>query len=313
MNRILAFAEASRLPRIASRQRCPGRAKISPGWSRLLCLVTAALVATSPLAAQKATLGGSADSLKFAVLGDFGTGDRPQYEIGERMWAAHAAFPFDLVLALGDNMYGSQRPKDFVNKFERPYAPLLEAGVVFQAVLGNHDRPENRNYPLYNMNGQRYYTFTRGNVRFVALDTNMLEPRQVEWADATLASATEPWKIVYFHHPLYSNGGRHGSNVELRVELEPLLVKYNVNVVFAGHEHIYERLKPQKGVTHFVAGSGGKLRKGDASPSPTSAAAFDQDQAFMLVEIEGDELRFQTISRTGATVDSGLIHRRPTT
>jgi hypothetical protein len=83
--------------------------------------------------------------------------------------------------------------------------------------------------------------------------------------------------------------------------------------VFTGHEHIYERTTPQKGVTHFVAGSGGQLRKGDVRRSAMTAAAFDQDQAFMLVEIAGDRLLFQTISRTGVTVDSGVIERRPTT
>jgi 3',5'-cyclic AMP phosphodiesterase CpdA len=269
--------------------------------------------ATLHLAAQSVTLPTAPGSLKFAVLGDFGTGSREQYEVGERMWAAHAAFPFDFVLALGDNMYGSQQPKDFVKKFETPYAPLLQAGVTFHAALGNHDKPENRNYAPYNMGGRRYYTFARGGVRFIVLDTNMMEPQQVAWLDSTLASATEPWKIVALHHPLYSNGGRHGSNVELRVALEPLLVRYGVRVVFAGHEHIYERIKPQKGITHFVAGSGGQLRRGDAQPSPTSAAAFDQDQAFMLVEIGDDDLRFQTISRTGQTVDAGVIERRPPT
>jgi 3',5'-cyclic AMP phosphodiesterase CpdA len=278
----------------------------------VLCALVLA-VAVLHLDAQTVVLPVRPDSLKFAVLGDFGTGDREQYEIGERMWAAHAAFPFDLVLALGDNMYGSQKPQDFVDKFERPYAQLIHAGVQFQAALGNHDRPENRRYAPYNMGGERYYTYTRAGVRFVVLDTNMMEPQQIEWLEKTLATATEPWKIVYFHHPLYSNGGRHGSNVELRVALEPVLVRYGVRVVFAGHEHIYERLKPQKGITHFVAGSGGKLRKGDAQPSPTSAVAFDQDQAFMLVEIDGDVLRFQTISRQGLTVDSGVIERRPTT
>jgi hypothetical protein len=280
---------------------------------RLCVGVVVAVGAVLHLDAQTVTLPARADALKFAVLGDFGTGEREQYEVAERMWDAHATFPFNLVLALGDNMYGSQKPADFVVKFERPYARLLEAGVRFQAALGNHDRPENRNYPPYNMGGQRYYTFVQESVRFVVLDTNMMEPRQVEWAEETLATATEPWKIVYFHHPLYSNGGRHGSNVELRVVLEPLLLKYGVRVVFAGHEHIYERLKPQKGITHFVVGSGGQLRKGDAQPSPTSASAFDQDRAFMLVEIDGDELSFQTISRTGATVDAGALDRRPTT
>lgn len=264
------------------------------------------------LQAQQVTIGTHVGSLKFAVLGDFGTGERSQYEVAERMWQARAAFPFDLVLALGDNMYGRQQPRDFVTKFEQPYTLLLQAGVRFQAALGNHDRPENRDYTPYNMDGRRYYSFTRASTRFVVLDTNLMDPAQLAWFDATLATTSEPWKVVYFHHPLYSNGGRHGSNVELRVVLEPLLVKYGVQVVFAGHEHIYERLKPQRGVTHFVAGSGGQLRKGDAHVAATTAAAFDQDQTFMLVEIAGDELRFQTISRTGVTVDSGVIARRPT-
>jgi hypothetical protein len=81
-------------------------------------------------------------------------------------------------------------------------------------------------------------------------------------------------------------------------------------VVFSGHDHVYERLKPQNGIHYFVAGSGGKLRRGDLKPSATTAAGFDQEQAFMAVEIDGDELWFQTISRTGATVDSGtIVHR----
>jgi hypothetical protein len=225
---------------------------------------------------------------------------------------ARLAFPFTLVLALGDNMYGRQQPADFLQKFERPYARLLNAGVVFQAALGNHDHPENRSYAPYNMASERYYTFARPRVRFVVLDSNMMDRKQLAWANHTLAATTEPWKIVYFHHPIYSDGGRHGSNVELRVLLEPTLVKHSVRVVFSGHEHFYERTTPQKGVIYFIAGSGGKLSKGDVRRSPMTAAAFDQDQAFMLVEIEGDQLSFRAISRTGATVDAGVINRRPT-
>ncbi len=150
-------------------------------------------------------------------------------------------------------------------------------------------------------------------MRFIALDSNQLDPRQRAWIDGTLQQAEEPWKICYFHHPLYSNAGRHGSDVSLRVALEPLLTKGGVNVVFAGHDHVYERLTPQKGIAHFVAGSGGKLRQGDVRPSPTRAAFYDQDQAFMLVEIDGDDMHFQAVSRTGAIVDSGVIQRTPKT
>ena len=137
-----------------------------------------------------------------------------------------------------------------------------------------------------------------------------MDPQQLAWLDNALKQSPEPWKICYFHHPLYSDGGRHGSEVELRVVLEPLFVKYGVNVVFSGHDHIYERIKPQKGITYFVNGSSGELRRGDVHPSAMTAAYFDQDQAFSLVEIDGDDLFFQARSRAGETVDSGVIHRR---
>jgi 3',5'-cyclic AMP phosphodiesterase CpdA len=279
--------------------------------SAITCaLVTLLALAAADPAAQQVTIGAHSGSLKFAVLGDNGTGEKPQYDIAERMWEARAAFPFDFVLMLGDNMHGRQEPKDFVDKFQRPYTRLLDAGVMFYATLGNHDQPTNRNYPPFDMAGERYYTFTRKDVRFVVLDSNQLEPAQVAWAEETLAQAREPWRIVYFHHPLYSDGGRHGSNVELRVVLEPLLVRHGVQVVFSGHEHIYERVRPQKGITYFVSGAGGQLRKGDVHATAMTAAFFDQDQSFMLVEIAGDQLFFQVISRTGTTVDSGVVDRR---
>src|SRR5205085_6632301 len=103
-----------------------------------------------------------------------------------------------------------------------------------------------------------------------------------------LKDAKEDWKIVYFHHPLYSSGGRHGSEVDLRVVLEPLFVKYGVNVVFSGHDHIYERIKPQKNIYYFVSGSAGQLRPGDLHRSALTAAGYDQDQAFMVIEVSGD-------------------------
>jgi predicted MPP superfamily phosphohydrolase len=263
-------------------------------------------------AAQQAQFPLSANSLKFAVIGDNGTGERPQYEVGEQMATARRRLPFEFVLMLGDNLYGRQNPEDFVTKFERPYAALLKDGVNFYATLGNHDAPKPAlDYKPFHMDGQRYYTFTRQNARFVIVDTNLLDNPQLAWLDDTLKGATEPWKIVSFHHPLYSNAGRHGSNAQLRVALEPILVKYGVNVVFSGHDHAYERVKPQKGITYFLEGSSGQLRRGDMTPTDETAASFDQDQTFMLLELGQDELTFQTVSRTGQIVDSGVIRRQP--
>ena len=122
-------------------------------------LLFVAAAASAALLAQSSPLPNRPGSLKFAAIGDNGTGDRPQYELAQQMTKVHATFPFDLVIMLGDNMYGGQSPADYVKKFEQPYAPLLAAGVKFQASLGNHDRPEQVSYKPYNMNGQRYYTY----------------------------------------------------------------------------------------------------------------------------------------------------------
>jgi len=250
-----------------------------------------------------------ADSVKFGVIGDSGTGGSAQYQIGEGLVAARSHFPFEFVIMLGDNMYGSERPQDFEQKFTRPYKPLLDAKVEFYAALGNHDDPNQRYFKPFNMNGERHYTFKKGPVRFFVLDSNYLDKPQLAWFERELAASNEKWKIAYFHHPLYSSGARHGSEVDLRILLEPLFLKYGVSIVFAGHEHFYERLRPQKGVYYFTSGAAGKLRRGNIRPGELTAAGFDADYSFMLVEIADEECFFEAISRGGRVVDSGSFKR----
>ena len=251
-------------------------------------------------------------SLKFAVLGDFGTGSQAQYQLAEQMVTLHGRFTYDLVVLVGDNLYGSERPQDFYKKFELPYKPLLDAGVTFYASLGNHDAREQRFYKLFNMEGKFYYTFNpKPAIRFFALDSTYPEPEQIQWLEKELGASSSDWKIVFFHHPLYSSGGRHGSDLRLRDVLEPLFVTYNVSVVLNGHDHFYERVKPQKGITYFVVGSGGQLRAGNIDRrTGITAKGFDTDQAFMAAEITGDEMYFNAISRQGQIVDSGVLTRR---
>ena len=278
--------------------------------SRIAAVLVVILVAGwRPFAAPTLTVPNRPDTVKFAVLGDNGTGDTGQYELANQMAAVHQLFAFGLVIMLGDNFYGSQTPANLVKKFDRPYKALLDAGVTFQAAIGNHDEAATVNYTPLNMGGRRYYSYVVKHVRFFVLDTNIMDAEQLRWFEAALEQASEPWKLAYFHHPLYGNAGRHGSAVDMRVLLEPLLVKHGVTVAFSGHDHIYERLKPQKGIHYFVAGSGGKLRKGDLTLSETTASGFDQDQAFMIVEVDASELYFQTVSRSGKTVDFGTIPR----
>jgi predicted phosphodiesterase len=276
------------------------------------------LLVLSAVVALALSVGGAADfafplkanSVRLAAIGDMGTGDQFQIEVGRQMVKSRAVFPFEFVITLGDNIYTGSQPSDFEKAFAVPYKSLLEAGVVFYAVLGNHDTTNQRFYKPFNMNGANYYAYKKGNVRFFALDSNYLDPKQTAWLEAQLRDAGNgDWKICYLHHPLYSSGQFHGPATDLRKVLEPLFVKYGVDVVLAGHEHLYERVRPQQGIYYFTEGASGQLRAGNLAPSAITAKGFDTDRSFMLIEIAGDDMFFQTTSRTGVAVDSGVIHR----
>lgn len=264
------------------------------------------------LAGQEFKFPLASKSVRFAAIGDMGSGDRLQYETAQRMVAVRVSFPFDFVIMLGDNIYGGSKPRHYEKKFEVPYKPLLDAGVEFYASLGNHDNATARSYKFYNMDGQSYYSYKRENVRFFVLDSNYMDPAQFAWLEKQLKEAGDnDWKICYFHHPLYSSARAHGSATDLRKLLEPLFVKYGVDVVFAGHDHVYERVHPQQGIHHFVEGASGELRPGNLKRSKITARGYDADCSFILVEITGEDMYFQAVSRLGATVDSGVIRRTP--
>jgi 3',5'-cyclic AMP phosphodiesterase CpdA len=289
---------------------------------RVIATTILLLIFTTSVAVEEQLLLPKKDgSVRFLVIGDSGTGESAQRTVAARIAEVHKIFPFEFAIMVGDNMYGSEGANDFRRKFEEPYKPLLDAGVKFYAALGNHDDPTQRFYKPFNMNGEKYYTFkapkpgigARGGVRFFALDSNYMSQEQLAWLEKELAASGAEWKIPFFHHPLYSSGEKHGSEMALRDQLEPLFVKYGVDVVFAGHEHFYERIKPQKGITHFITGSAAKLRKGNIGRTEMTAKGFDTGYAFVIVEIVGDEMYFQTIEAGGKTIDSGVIKRREVT
>lgn len=270
------------------------------------------LVAKAQSNAAPVPLPNRPGSFKFGVLGDSGTGEQTQYELADQMAALRERFKYDDVILLGGNIHGNERPHDFVKKFEAPYKRLLEGGVTFHAALGNEDSREQRYYKNFNMKGYPYYTFEpRPDIQFLALESSHVTNEQMDWLQAKLKDSKSGWKIVYLHHPLYSSGRRHGSNSALRRLLEPLLLTYHVSVVLSAHDNIYERTTPQNDITYFVVGSGGKLRHGDIDRNTgLTASGFDTDLAFMVAEIIGDQMYFNAVSRTGQTVDSGVLARR---
>ena len=278
------------------------------GRVAVLAVVLSSLALTAD--AQELRLPNKPGAAKFAVIGDSGQPGSGQTAIARQMAQWRARYPFEFVLMTGDNLYGSESARDYERKFAQPYKPLLDAGVKFYASLGNHDDDGQTQYKPFNMNGQKYYSFRPQNgVRFFAIDSNYIDKKQIDWLDKELAASGSEWKIVFFHHPLYSSGATHGSADAQRKLLEPVFLKHGVNVAFTGHEHFYERMEPQKGVAYFIIGSSAKLRKGDLRKSPLTVYGNDSDYAFMLVEIDGDEMFFQAISDKGMTLDTGSVRR----
>jgi hypothetical protein len=218
-------------------------------------------------------------SLKFAVIGETGRADRNQRDLANQLTAFRATFPFEFVVMLGNNMSGG-RPKDYVTKFEQPYKTLLDAGVKFYAALGTDDDPNQRFYKLFNMSGERYYTFKPAalGVRLFALDSGAMTPAQIEWLNKQLAASGSDWKIAFCHRAP-------------REQLEPVFVEHRVNVVLTGHDHSYGRPIAHQGITYLGAGSSGT------------------SHTFMLVEIEGNNLHFQTVDARGVTVDKGTVRK----
>lgn len=253
-------------------------------------------------------------SLKFTVLGDWGTGDGKCGGIAAQILRTHTTSPLDFVIAAGDNIYPDGSGRRFVKNFEEPFAGLLREQVKFYAVLGNHDvrdgRHDQRQYSLFNMGGHTYYTVKKGDglAEFFMLDSTDFDTLQTSWLEAALKESTAKWKIAVFHHPIYSSAGMHGSSTRLRKVLEPLFVKYGVRAVFSGHDHTYERTSLQQGIQYFVTGAGGKVRRGDIDlSSPFRAFSYDEDNHFMEIEVEERQISFKAISRSGLVIDSGNI------
>jgi 3',5'-cyclic AMP phosphodiesterase CpdA len=230
------------------------------------------------------------------------------------MLAAFKSASFDFVVTAGDNIYPNGSGRYFDKHFEQPFAVFLKERVSFHAVLGNHDvesgRQDQCRYPLFNMGGQRYYTINRGTglAQFFMLDSTDFDASQAGWLEDALRRSLARWKIAVFHHPLYSSAKKHGSALGLRKQLEQILIRYRVNLVFSGHDHVYERVKPQQGIQYFVTGGGGKVRRGDIDrKSDITAASFDDDNHFMVIEVRDTRLDFAAISETGRVVDNGEL------
>jgi 3',5'-cyclic AMP phosphodiesterase CpdA len=252
---------------------------------------------------------GESPLLRFVSVADTGTGAAGQYAVAAAMTRYHQRNPYDLVILAGDNIYNNGEIEKISAVFEQPYQALLQNGVKFQAVLGNHDiRTDNGEpqvlYPGFNMQG-RYYTFRRGDVQFFALDTNHNADWKVQlpWLEQELSRSDAPWKIVFGHHQIYSSG-HYGLNRPFIQNLTPLFQKYRVQLYINGHDHHYERTKSINGTTYVISGGGAGTRSVRRSEWTAHSAS---KLSFAAYEVYGDRIIVSGIGTDNQVFDQGVI------
>lgn len=270
----------------------------------------------------------SGKAFTFLVFGDSGMGGPEQYRLAARM----TDYRPDFIVHTGDLIYPGGERWHYRERFFEPYAPLIRE-VPFWPSLGNHDvGKRNRGEPFREVfdlprNGpsgeppENNYWFEYADARFVILDTNVkaedLRDEIAPWCEQALASATTRWKFVVFHHPPYTNG-KHTPNQSVRDFLVPVFDRTGVDVVFCGHDHLYERTVPMRGgaaadggVVYVVSGAGGaelyKLKK----DAPTYfAASYDGTHGFTVIGIDGETLSLRQVDVDGKTIDDWSMSKK---
>jgi hypothetical protein len=283
----------------------------------LFCFTVSFMPAAAQTSKSSATSIDKATTvLRFALIGDAGTADEHQLAVARQMQAEYERKPFPFVVTVGDNTYQGckNRLKDV---FEIPYSALLSRGVKFYATLGNHDEEcaaEQIAYPLFNMNGKRYYTFKPAGdlVEFFAIDTTLVvngkAPEQFDWLERVLRESKAVWKIAIFHHPAFSPAKKHGDDKDIALRIVPLLERYGVRVVLTGHDHILAKLLTRNGVDYFVCGASAKMRSnGIRDDYPGLEYAEDEFRGFFIVELTAESFEYSIISDAGAVRYRGSV------
>jgi 3',5'-cyclic AMP phosphodiesterase CpdA len=258
---------------------------------------------------------GGEDRLRFAVVGDHGTGGRNAMRVATRMAEAYRSSPYGLVIHTGDLIYYGSLTDRFEDVYVEPFGPLLDAGVDVQPVLGNHEFDHADSLRLLELLGMpgRHYTFTSGPVEFFMLDSTPpafeggADEAQRRWLEERLARSTARWQVVVLHHPTYTSG-RRSADLRMRRALEPLVVQYGVELVLTGHDHHYERSTGKGGVVHVVSGGGAKLTSvGHSSFTDMSAKRLH----FMIIDVDRDTLAARVIDDDGDVFDEFTVTPRP--
>ena len=242
--------------------------------------------------------------VRILAFGDFGDGSAAQKQVAEAMLAYHRRSRFDFAVTVGDNFYsiGMASPDDerWKTWWSDLYDPLR---IPFYATLGNHDWGQPNSPAAEIVFSQRspswrmpaaYYTFTAGEAQFFAVDTDVISEKQLLWLQEELDASKARWKVVYGHHPIYSEGAHEDNNTKID-QLLPLL-RDRADIYLAGHDHDMQHLRPEGRLHFFVAGSGGKLRP--IEPGPRSLFAKSA-HGFAVLEVRGDSLAVAFVDVSG--------------
>lgn len=249
----------------------------------------------------------------FVVWGDSGVGGTGQWQIATLLAAQNP----DFLLHTGDLIYPSGAARDYDPKFFKVYKSLI-ARAPFFGSLGNHDVVTANGQPFLNAfdlprNGpagvtpERNYSFEWGDVHIAVIDSTASESTQKKfiapWLEGDMKRSRAAWKIVAFHHPPFSSG-MHGDSRRIQRTLVPVFEQARVDVVFNGHDHLYERFAARNGVTYVVTGAGGAGRYRRAHTSAArSVKFFNDDWSITRVEVKGRIFKVRQIARDGRIVD----------
>jgi hypothetical protein len=252
------------------------------------------------------TFAAAADSFNFAVIGDTRSDSAAHQSVIERL----AAYPSAFYLHLGDFVYYGDSAGQWRTFFNIEDTVFQDRPIL--PMIGNHETPSWPYDTLFALPGAgEYYSVDYANVHFVILNTSGdLYNAQRDWLRNDLIAAhnnpATDWIIVNFHRPPYSSGS-HGSQVDVQEAWCPLFDSNRVDIVFAGHDHDYERTIPINGVTYIVSGGGG-APLGSVGSNPWTAYSESTHQ-FCLVKIKGLKLAMYSIRPDGSICDSLIMDR----
>lgn len=258
-----------------------------------------ALTEPAPLATA-ATPGRPDDApIHFVALGDTGTAGAAEKAVAQQM----SAVPFEFMLFLGDIAYESGTATQLQNAFFAIYPDFLRY-VPAYPTLGNHERRTHQGRPYLEAfvlpEPERYYSFDWGDVHFVCIDTTHRDSKQLVWLDEDLKKTKQRWKIVFGHHPMYTNSLR-GPEMWIRRAFAKIVTMNRVDLVLTGHEHQYERFKVAN-VNYVISGGGG----GQLTHFWGSSHALKQKEVhhFLAFEVSANHLTMKAIDINGKEIET---------